>query len=945
MSAAIAQQLALVYMGRNLDSQWASATANLLNGAQPSEALQIAFYNASVKQGLFEANGSNSALVNEIFLNIFGFGASTFEQTAWGDLITNGTLTRETVGWTIFTSYLGAANVSDAYKIIAQSKLVAMDAFSEQLFKDASANLALAGGGPNATMNAIYYLDSVTDQATAAIAIADVEAAVHSLTIVPGQNYYLSPGIDTVTGSNNNDAILGLSDINTLTLLDTIDGNSGFDTLTVTSSAAITSNMVTVKNVEAAILTTASDINVDTTTWTGLQALSVTSAAVNNPVHIAAAATTVVNVTNNSNQALQIDGGGGAMSVTNGNGNVTIGVNVIGNNLTSATITGGGSIDIRDRSGEAATYGKSLTNVSIDGPSNSAYLTGDAISTVDIANTNQNLTITAAAGTRSLSLGLDNVYGGAINDATATTVTMTATGAASSGITASFAAAEALTLSGNQAMTITSLNLPAATALTVNDSALVTINGYSTANILTGVTITDSGGFTSDLSGQGAQLTKIDASASSGTNTVTINTTGAYLGGSGLDIVTAKAAPTATVDGGAGANDIFVLDAPAFSLANVANFESLRLGENATGTYSANGFSHLIEGKLAGNVIWNNVAAGTDLTFVANVGMATFYNLATDTSADLLDITLKSSTGVNAGPVLTSPIETINIALVDTDTTKQVNTIAIGDSALKSMTITGNAGLTLINPFTTVISSLDASAVTNTAGTAASGLSWTTGALTVASVTKGTSTGGDVINAAAALASVSITVYAGTNTITGSSTIASTLTGGSGNDIINGGSGKDTIIGGGGGDVITARAGADSITLSGSSSQIVQGAGHSGANTTASGVVSELTGTFDIIRGIAAGDTLKVTGATALQGLTLTASNLAGRDDYASFARGTYDAVAGTFTYAADGADTALTYDTSNSIALYETIILVDYVTASTTTITIIGSDSVITFA
>jgi len=72
-------------MGRNLDSQWASATANLLNGAQPSEALQIAFYNASVKQGLFEANGSNSALVNEIFLNIFGFGASTFEQTAWGD--------------------------------------------------------------------------------------------------------------------------------------------------------------------------------------------------------------------------------------------------------------------------------------------------------------------------------------------------------------------------------------------------------------------------------------------------------------------------------------------------------------------------------------------------------------------------------------------------------------------------------------------------------------------------------------------------------------------------------------------------------------------------------------------------------------------------------------------------------------------------------------------
>ncbi|WP_353213357.1 hypothetical protein [Rhodovarius sp.] len=834
----------------------------------------------------------------------------------------------------------------DTYKIPAQSKLLVMNAYSEQLLKDGSANLALAGGSPTAAMTALSFLDSVTNQATAAIAIANVEAAVHSLTIVPGQNYYLSVGIDTVTGTANNDTIYGISDINTLTQLDTIDGNSGFDTLNVTANTAITSNNVTVKNIEAAVLTTASDIDVDTTAWTGLEALTVTSVAVNNPAHIAAAATTVVNVTNLSNQILRIDGGGGAMFASS-DGPVDIGGQPIANAITSATISTPNGGSVNDNSGPAATYGKTLTQVSINGQRGQGTfaLTGDAISAVNMANNAGDLTISAAAGTRSLALGLNNVTGGEYYDATTTAVTLTSTGTANTLVRLLPDAAETVTLSGDTPLTLNYTSFSAATDLTVNNSALVTITDYHTTNSLASVTITGSGGFTADLSGQGAQLTKIDASASSGTNTVTINTTEAYLGGSGLDIVTARAAPTATVDGGAGANDIFVLDAPAFSLANVANFESLRLGENATGTYSANGFSHLIEGKLAGNVTWNNVAAGTDLTFVANVGMATFYNLATDTSADLLNITLKSSMSVDAGPVLTSPIETINIALVDTDTTKQVNAITISDAALKSMTITGNAGLTLINPFTTVISSLDASAVTNTQGTAASGLSWTTGALTVASVTKGTSTGGDVINAAAALASVSITAYAGTNTITGSSTIASTLTGGSGNDTINGGSGKDTIIGGGGSDVITAGAGADSITLSGSSSQIVQSAGHSGANTTASGVVSELTGTFDIIRGIAAGDTLKVTGATALRDLTLTASNLAGRDDYASFARGTYDAAAGTFTYAANGADTALTYDTSNVTALYETIILVDYVTASTTTSAIIGSDSVITFA
>jgi hypothetical protein len=156
MSAAIAQQLALVFMGRTLDSQWASATANLLNGGQPSVALQTAFYDAAVAEGVFNTTDSPSVLVNDIFQNVFGFAASTFEQTAWGNLITNGTLTKQTAAWTIFKSYLGATNVPDAYKLPAQSKLVAMNAYSAELLKNGAANLALAGGGEAATSARTY---------------------------------------------------------------------------------------------------------------------------------------------------------------------------------------------------------------------------------------------------------------------------------------------------------------------------------------------------------------------------------------------------------------------------------------------------------------------------------------------------------------------------------------------------------------------------------------------------------------------------------------------------------------------------------------------------------------------------------------------------------------------------------------------------------------------
>ena len=250
-----------------------------------------------------------------------------------------------------------------------------------------------------------------------------------------------------------------------------------------------------------------------------------------------------------------------------------------------------------------------------------------------------------------------------------------------------------------------------------------------------------------------------------------------------------------------------------------------------------------------------------------------------------------------------------------------------------------NTGITLSNVDVTV-TTVDARGMTGGAGTAASGFNWTSGALTSAATINGSVKGGDVINAAASTKAVTIIETAGTNTITGSSTIGSTLTGGSGADTINGGAGNDVIVGGNGADIINGGGGADQITVSGNTSTIVLGAGSSGFNTATNTQPSELVVGFDIIRGVVAGDkinlgsnwTNQLSGSNATD-LVLAGTNLAGTADKVVFAAGTLDVAAGTFTFALNGADTAVTYDSSGlgGTTSFETVILVGFhVTAAT---------------
>jgi hypothetical protein len=131
------------------------------------------------------------------------------------------------------------------------------------------------------------------------------------------------------------------------------------------------------------------------------------------------------------------------------------------------------------------------------------------------------------------------------------------------------------------------------------------------------------------------------------------------------------------------------------SLSNVVNFETLAAGSGASGLVDAGGFAHLTQGTVAGSMIWSGVAAGAELTFTAGPGYSTGIVAATNTLADVLNVTLKSANALDANTLTANGMETINISLVDTNASKHVDSISINDSTLNYLKITGNAGLNL----------------------------------------------------------------------------------------------------------------------------------------------------------------------------------------------------------------------------------------------------------
>lgn len=852
--------------------------------------------------------------------------------------------------WTHYEKYgtVEQINASNSFDTAAylQAKAAALNASqSSVVWTAATVATAIQNAGMSAYEHYMNYKGAGTGE-VASTAVYTVDQSKQASN--PGQTFALTTGIDNFTGTSGNDIFNAVDSgaSATFTALDKIDGGAGVDTLNITQAAAFgTVSSATVKNIETANITSALAVNADVSGWTGLTTLNVVSSAAAGET-ITAATSTAVNINNSSAQSVTVVGGGTTASVTTGGAAIVVGNNAgptstDANAFTSVTTTGGTTVAVTDNSGTAGAIGSMLTTATISGNAGLATLTGKGLTTVNLANNGGtgSATIVNSTTAHTLNLGVNAVTGGvAVTDAAATTVNLTATGA--------------------KVTTASDINLTtvAATALNVDTSAALTLTTTSLAatDVLQTMTVKGAGSLTADLSGI-SSLTAVDASVSTGTNTIILDATkSTFAGGSGVDTVTIAAAPTKVIAGGAGANDMLVVNFiggfNASANTNISGFETLALGALAdASSYDATGFAHLAVGNaIAGDATFSNVAAGTDLDFTAASTKVVTYSLANALGlSDSVNISAHSASSI-ANAVTATGIETINLAATHTGT----GTSAIMDSftlsaaptsgATTKINVTSGAltGVTLVDTTDTTISSVNASGVQGDGqGTAGTGFVWTTGALaattpTTATTITGSAHGGDVINAAAALDLVTITATSGTNTLTGSLLNKSVITGGTGADTITGGNLADTIVGGGGADVITGGAGADLITVSGNTAKIVQTSGASGTNSATNVQTSELTSTFDVIKGLVAGDKIDLGNASIVTaGLTLAGTNLASAGaDKAVFASGTYDAAAGAFTFSANGADTALTYDSSSVASdTPETIILVGYHAGSAT--------------
>ena len=580
---------------------------------------------------------------------------------------------------------------------------------------------------------------------------------------------------DDLTGTAGNDLFMASTDSATGVLVlnghDKIDGGAGNDTIQVTSSmgGVTLDSALTVSSIEnLTIKNAAEDVNADLSAWSGLQHVSV--------------------------EQLGTD--------------KTVKVNTL-DNVTSLSITGGKDAEIIDAGVNGA-----LASVSFDGSMGVSYVKSNALTSLNMSNmADGGVFIEGSAAPHTLHVTLDSVTGAnwtGFVDETATTVNITAIGAASELVVAT-AAATRINIDGDQHLTI---QLPDRTQV---DSAWVSTNSA-------GVRIKGALGNGVSFSGAaGADAIKLS------NNTRTIDM------GAGDDTVTmfGVLGSGGTLAGGAGNDTLMmstkVADQVSALDAAISGFEILQLQSDGSN-------SKVIDLARFNGDVNHIVLDSNSLNGTGGVAGMTFMNLANNAtveltghnhgtmdvqvsgaatgSADLLNIKLNSGSElVNNGSLTAANVEAINIVATDFEAgaylagASKINLVAADAT---KVTVSGSHGVDFTGSTLSSLVNLDASSA---------GGAGAIGAITFASqvsdkaVSVKTAGGNDSID----LRSVT-SIDAGATVDTGAGD--DTVWGTAGNDSIKLGDGRDTVYSSAGADVITLGGGHDVYVL--------QQASHSG---------------------------------------------------------------------------------------------------------------------
>jgi len=774
------QQLYVAYFNRPADAAGLDFWAKQVDNGASLDTISATFAATPEYKALF-AGMSNDQVVSTIYQNLFNRSPDAAGLKFWSDKLTDNALTVDNVVAAVAASAQQDPAVGPD-TIAIQSKVAAAVAFTDYLNTNVDARVAYSSGSVNAV--GVNYIHSVIDATTLAAAKTALptttSAAIIDGNVAGGTVFTLTVAPDTIVGTAGNDTFVGNTNATkdqTLTTLDSIDGGAGTDTLTVVSAdTALDLSLATgaiVKNVENISLTSAGTIAADVSTWAGVNQL--TGVAIGQADLVASATTNVIATIGSAAALTSTFEGGKDVTVTangvSGAGTIKVGdvtaakgvVTVVTNELATkgtstaaaievtggttvnvtanlkgavaGTITGGaikvtgtadttsvsvtqtaaatasgtksgvvdGAVTIADVNAGSATKAATIATVSLANYGNST-ISSNALTNLMLAGKSGTLDITSGLTKETvttLNLTVNGLDAGAITDVSNhfKTISITATGADS---------------------TIADLGDTAATALTVAGDKAVTFTSAAGLTTLKTVTVTGAGGVGIDVSGI-ASVTAVDASASTGANTVTVaadQTT--YTGGAGVDTVSITKDATKAIDGGAGTADELVLNGTDAAITdvstNITGFEILGLGAAADGTYDASGFAALhIAGAVAADVVFGNVTAGASLTIDDAPTNAVTYSLKTNTASDAVALTIANADadGIDfSGKAITlTSIESVTLNSLGSNEAAGVNKVDIVDATATSLTITGTESTTVTGFGGSTLKTIDATAI------------------------------------------------------------------------------------------------------------------------------------------------------------------------------------------------------------------------------------------
>lgn len=783
VSASEVQKAYLAYFGRPADPLGLTYWQN----AASIDAVKAGFAGSAEYASLY--SGMNSAArVNQVYQNVLGRAAEPAGLTYWAAKLDACTLTVADLAWTI----INAAQNEDA--VTVANRMTYAAAFTAAVN---TTDEIIGYSGDAAAASARAAVLPVTTNASLVTAQASIDASVQAAAAAgnasSGQTYTLTTGVDTFTGTAGNDAFSATQ--LTLTSLDTLDGAGGTDTLTVSdaSAAALTlPTAITVKNIENLVVNHSSDAAIDDLVadvqgWTGLQSL--------NLKHVGTAATMTAITTKA--------------------------------NVTTATLTNVTTVGITDN---AAAASDTLATVNVVGNTGLVTIDSEALRTLSLKDSSGGATVTATTNSHALAVTLNNMTAGTITDTKASSLSVTTTGAATTGGTITTVAATSATIAADEALALTALNVAAATKLTVTGDSLVTLGGAN----FTALTSIDASAQTAggvDIKAI-ALGTGVTFTGGAGADSIQLGaTTKAITLGAGNDRVALTAAVTAlgaggSIDAGAGTSDTLAfLDADDAGTATatttfagtISNFEVLELAGAAGGAVTVDlaNLDNISQVKMTADVAGglltlNNLASGGQVSYTVAQTAATTVGVtsALAGSADVANVAVSAAAGINVNTLTIANVETVNFATDDTAATPTSiqHTAALVDTAVKTITVTGDAGLALTTAGATAVTSFDASGVT------AGAVSWTSAALTAASTVKG-GAGNDTLILTAATVATNLSGGAGNDTLTVTNALNNTIDGGDGNDAITVGNGNNTITAGAGNDTIVLGSGMNTVDV------------------------------------------------------------------------------------------------------------------------------------